>query len=73
MKEIVAIVRQYETAIREKLREGRTGIFKMPDGTYQVIGGIELGRRIPGTETIYIFGNEEDLDTFLTFFGEVES
>ncbi len=72
MREIVQLVRQYEAELREKLKEGRAGLYKLSDGTCQVRGGVELGTRFRDAETIYIFGNVEDLDIFFRFFAEVE-
>jgi hypothetical protein len=53
--------------LRERLASARAGLFKFPDGTYQVIGDLELGNYPQGAETIYIFANQADLDAFFRF------
>ena len=71
LQQIARLVREHESPLRQQLAKARAGLFKFSDGTYQVIGSLELGSYPEAAETIYVFANEADLDAFFHFVADL--
>lgn len=67
MSEIAKLVHQNDSALRAELNQGRTGLFRKPNGEVYILTNLQLGARNPD-ETIMIFWNEADLELFYKMY-----